>query len=69
MTPRYGRAPRGEHVVGAVPRNHGPNATLFAALSVDGITATMTLAGAANRLAFDVFVAQVLFPRRGPGTW
>ena len=30
LTPRYGRAPRGQRVVGVVPRNHGPNVTLFA---------------------------------------
>jgi hypothetical protein len=39
-------------VVGAVPRNHGPNTTLFAARSLDGITAAMTLeAGAVNTIA------------------
>jgi transposase len=67
MTPRYGRAPLGERVVGAVPRNHGPNTTLFAALNLDGITAAMTLEGAADRTAFDVFVAQVLVPSLTPG--
>ncbi len=67
MTPRYGRAPRGERVVGAVPRNHGANTTLFAALSLDGITAAMTLEGAADRAAFDVFVEHVLGPTPTPG--
>ncbi len=67
LTPRYGRAPRGERVVGTVPRNHGPNTTLFAALSLDGVTATMTLEGAADRAAFDVFVAEVLVPSLTPG--
>ena len=27
--PRYGRAPRGQWVVGVVPRNHGPNVTCW----------------------------------------
>ncbi len=67
MTPRYGRAPRGERVVGSVPRNHGPNTTLFAALSLEGIQAAMTLEGAADRAVFDVFVAQVLVPTLTPG--
>ena len=62
MTPRYGRAPRGERVVGSVPRNHGPNTTLFAALSLDGIQAAMTLEGAADRAAFEVFVEHILAP-------
>jgi transposase len=62
MTPRYGRAPRGQRVVGTAPRNHGPNTTLVAALGPTGITAAMTVAGAMDRAAFDVFVAQVLVP-------
>ncbi len=67
MTPRYGRAPRGERVVGTVPRNHGANTTLIAALSLEGITAAMTPEGAADRDAFDVFVKQVLVPTLRPG--
>jgi transposase len=67
MTPRYGRAPRGERVVGTVPRNHGKNTTLVAALTLDGITAAMTVEGALDRSAFDAFVAQVLVPRLRPG--
>jgi transposase len=67
MPPRYGRAPRGERVVGAVPRNHGPNTTLIAAMDVAGVTAAMTLEGAADRDAFDVCVARVLAPTLAPG--
>jgi transposase len=53
--------------VGTVPRNHGRNPTLVAALSLDGLTAAMTLEGAMDRLAFDVFVDQVLGPSLKPG--
>jgi len=67
MTPRYGRAPRGERVVGAAPRNHGPNTTLVAALSLSGVTAAMTVEGALDRAAFDAFVAEVLVPSLRPG--
>lgn len=67
MTPRYGRAPRGERVVGVVPRNHGPNTTLVAAMGLDGITAAMTVEGAMERCAFDAFVTQVLAPSLHPG--
>jgi transposase len=67
MTPRYGRAPRGRRVVGQAPRNHGPNTTLIAAMSGDGITAAMTVEGAMDRDAFDVFVAQMLVPSLRPG--
>ena len=67
MTPRYGRAPRGERVIGVAPRNHGKNTTLVAALTLEGITAAMTVEGAIDRLAFDAFVAQVLIPSLRPG--
>ncbi|MDQ3653684.1 MAG: IS630 family transposase [Chloroflexota bacterium] len=67
MPPRSGRAPRGERVVGTAPRNHGKNTTLVAALTLDGITAAMTVEGAMDRCAFDAFVAQVLVPRLQPG--
>lgn len=67
MTPRYGRAPRGERVVGTVPRNHGPNTTLVAALSLAGVQAAMTVEGAIDRCAFDAFVDQVLVPSLHPG--
>jgi transposase len=67
MTPRYGRAPRGERVVGTAPRNHGPHTTLIAALTLDGITAAMTVEGAMGRPAFAVFVAHVLVPALRPG--
>ncbi len=67
MTPRSGRAPRGERVVGTAPRNHGPNTTLVAALGLDGVLAAMTVEGAMDRRAFDAFVDQVLVPRLKPG--
>jgi transposase len=67
MTPRYGRAPRGQRVVGSAPRNHGPNTTVIAALSLTGIPAAMTVEGAIDRLAFDAFVRQVLVPSLVPG--
>jgi transposase len=67
MTPRYGRAPRGQRVVGTAPRNHGPNTTVIAALSPAGIPAAMTVEGAIDRLAFDAFVRQVLVPSLLPG--
>jgi transposase len=62
LTPRVGRAPRGQRVVGVAPRNHGPNVTLFAAMSSTGITAAMTMTGAADRERWPRFVRQILLP-------
>ena len=67
MTPRYGRAPRGQRVVGTVPRNHGPNVTLLAAMSREGITAAMTMTGAADGAVLALFVDRILVPSLRPG--
>jgi len=67
MTPRFGRAKRGQRVVGTVPRTHGPNTSLLAALSPAGIPAALTVEGAVDRKVFDAFVAQVLVPTLRPG--
>jgi transposase len=67
MTPRYARAPRGTRVYGAVPRNHGQNTTLIAALSAEGVGAAMTLDGAADGAAFAAYVREFLAPALRPG--
>ena len=67
LTPRYGRAPRGQRVVGVVPRNHGPNVTLLAAMGDAGITAAMTMTGAADGEVLALFVRQILVPSLRPG--
>lgn len=67
LTRRYGRAKRGQRVVGQVPRNHGPNVTLIAAMDRDGFCGEMTLTGALDGLAFEVFVTKILVPHLWPG--
>jgi transposase len=63
----YARAPQGERAVGSVPRNHGTPTTLISALSPDGIQAALTLPGAVDKLAFRVFVRDILGPTLRPG--
>lgn len=67
MTTRYGRAPRGQRVVGSAPRNHGPNVTLLAAMGTDGITAAMTMTGATDGTVLALFVERILVPALRPG--
>ena len=68
MTPRFGRAPRGERVVDSVPRSYGEQTSLVGALSLGrGLLATMTLTGAVDTLAFDAYLARVLGPRLRKG--
>ena len=67
MTPRYARAPRGQRAQGAVPRNHGRNTTLIAALSAEGVGAAMALPGALDGAAFVAYVRAFLVPTLRPG--
>jgi transposase len=66
-TPRYGWAPKGQRARGQAPRNYGHNTTLVAALTLDGISAALTLPGALDGAAFDVFLERVLVPGLVPG--
>ena len=67
MTRLYGRAPRGQRVVGAVPHGHWKTTTLIAGLDHSGVRCSMALDGAVNRLAFEAFVEQVLVPELRSG--
>jgi transposase len=50
-----------------VPRNHGKNTTLVAALSWQGMQAPWTVEGAMDTSAFVVYLRQVLAPTLAPG--
>lgn len=67
MTPLYGWAPKDERAYGVTPRNRGQNTTILGALSAQGVQAAMTLEGAADTIAFEVFIKQVLVPTLEPG--
>ena len=54
-TRRYGRAPGGRRVDAAVPLHNGPNVTVVAALSAQGVEAVMELDGAVNTASFAVY--------------
>ncbi len=62
MTRLYGRAPKGERVLGSVPHDHGPNVTIIGSISLEGVDAAMSFEGAVNGDIFRVFVQQVLAP-------
>jgi transposase len=67
MTRRYGRAPKGERVYGAVPLGHWEVTTLIGALALDGVRANFTVDAAADADIFHVFVEQALAPTLRPG--
>ncbi len=53
--------------MGRAPRNHGPNVTLFAALTPAGIGPAFALEGAADGAAFALYVRELLVPSLRPG--
>ena len=67
LTRLRARAPRGERAAGAVPRNHGPNVTLLAALTPAGTAAPFVIEGATDGALFEAYVEHCLVPvlRRG----
>ena len=67
MTRRYGRAAPGVRVVDRVPRNHGANLSLLAALGLAGLSAPMTVEGAVDTAVFRSYVDRVLGPTLRPG--
>jgi transposase len=68
MTPSYAYAAKGERAYGSVPKNRGENTSLLAAMSLDeGVCAALTLTGAVDGAAFEVYVKQVLCPKLRAG--
>jgi DDE superfamily endonuclease len=67
MTRQYGRAPRGERAVGAMPQNYGANVTMIAALSLRGVETVMTIDGATDAELFRASVEHALGPTSVPG--
>ncbi|VTT96637.1 Transposase-like protein OS=Gluconacetobacter xylinus E25 GN=H845_1011 PE=4 SV=1: DDE_3 [Gemmataceae bacterium] len=67
MTRRYGRAARGQRVIGRVPHGHWKTTTFVAALRSDGLVAPMVVDGSMNGDLFVAYVEQVLVPVLRPG--
>jgi transposase len=67
LTRLYGWAPRHQRAIGIVPRNHGKNTTLVAALSPHGLQAPWAIEGAIDTKAFERYISEVLGPTLHPG--
>ena len=67
MVRPYGRAPRGERLVAAVPHGHWKTTTLIAAARLDGITAPYVLDGPIDGDTFRAYVEQMLAPTLASG--
>jgi transposase len=64
---RYARAEGGQRAHQAMPLHGGPNVTLVAALTPNGLQAAMTGSGAVNSDVFAAYLQQVLGPTLVPG--
>jgi len=67
MTRRFGRCPRGQRLLAAVPHGHWKTSTFVAALRTSGLTAPLVIDGAMNGEIFRAYVEQVLAPTLAPG--
>ena len=67
MTRRYGWAPRPQRVSEAVPAGHWRTLTVLAALTIQGVLASMTIESPTDGDVFLAFLEQVLGPRLEPG--
>jgi transposase len=67
MTRLYGRAPRGERLVAAVPHGHWHTTTFIAGLRQSGVIAPLVLDGPMTGAAFRAYVEQALVPALQPG--
>jgi transposase len=62
MARGYGRTPRGQRLVGAVPHGHWKTTTFVAALGLCGMTAPLVIDGAMTGDLFEAYVERVLVP-------
>jgi len=67
MARRYGRAPRGERCVAAVPHGHWKTTTFIASLRHDSVTAPMVIDGPIGGDVFLAYVRTLLCPTLRPG--
>ena len=67
LTRLYGWAPHDQRARGSVPRNHGHNITLVAALTPDGLREPWLIEGAMDSVTFAWYIAEQLGPRLQPG--
>jgi transposase len=67
LTPRYGRAPKGERARGKVPRNWGKNVTLISSITLEGMGASVSIEGSSDTDSFGLYMRNVLAPRLEEG--
>jgi transposase len=67
LTRVYGWAPHHQRATSSVPRNHGKNTTLVAALAPDGLHEPWMIEGAMDTDSFTWYITEQLAPTLRPG--
>ena len=63
LHPLYAWSPRGERARWSVPRNRGPNTTLLASMTAEGMGPCLAVEGATSRIVFEAYYTEkVLVP-------
>jgi DDE superfamily endonuclease len=62
LHPLYAWSPRGERAHYFVPRNRGPNTTLLASMTAEGMGPCLAVEGATSRIVFEAYIEKVLVP-------
>ena len=67
LTPLYAYSPSGQRAYLKVPRNRGPNTTLLASMSTEGMGPCLVVVGSTTREVFEAYIERVLAPVLLPG--
>jgi transposase len=67
LAPIYAYSLKGHRAHAKLPRNRGPNTTLLASMSIEGMGPALALEGPTTREVFEAYVERVLAPRLCPG--
>jgi hypothetical protein len=67
LTRTHGRAPKGQRLVAAVPRNHGPHLTCLAALTATGTGPSFVFERVLGGTIFRQWIVETLVPTLRPG--
>jgi len=62
LHPLYAWSPRGERAHCFVARNRGPNTTLIASMTAEGMGPCLAVEGATTRIVFEAYIEKVLLP-------
>ncbi|MCA1607392.1 MAG: IS630 family transposase [Acidobacteria bacterium] len=63
MARHYGRASKGVRAVQSVPTNRGVNLSVIGALRLQGVVASLSVAGAIDTPIFDTYITELFLPQ------